>query len=102
LASADAALVAASLTIMVPLLRPSLHILKPCVRPGIDPHNGTDRLQVSAGRLLDGPHHRADKPSCMIFESLDLGLPLVIELTDERVQLVERASCTSAPAALVA
>jgi hypothetical protein len=38
----------------------------------------------------------------MIFESLDLGLPLVIELTDERVQLVERASCTSAPAALVA
>jgi hypothetical protein len=27
----------------------------------------------------------------MIFESLDLGLPLPIELTDQRVQLVKRA-----------
>ena len=62
LASADAALVAASLTIMAPLLRPPLPILKPCVRPGIDLENGTDRLQVSAGSLLDGSHRRADEP----------------------------------------
>ena len=52
--------------------------------------NGRIPGQCQKG-LPDETHRKADEPSSMIFVSLDLGLLLVIELTDERVQLVERA-----------